>query len=264
MLSFITPQAVSLIAAANPAGAAPPNSAQVTSVWDFVLKGGFMMIPIGICSLVMLAVAAERALSVRKRSVIPPSFLPGLKKKFSEPGADPAAAISYCKKNDSPIARIFAAGLKRLHLPLETLERHISEAGEREIIKLRKNLRALSIIAAITPLLGLLGTIFGMISAFQTVAVTGDALGRTELLASGIYEALITTAAGLIVAIPALILYHWLSAKIDKIVHEMDLMTLDFVETYALPSLAASPRRLRSEHADNGAVVEPAVAAIED
>lgn len=257
--STLTP----LFAAATPAGGAP-SPAQVTSVWDFVLKGGFMMIPIGLCSLVMIAVAAERALSVRKRSVIPPNFLPGLKKKISEPGADPASAISYCKKNPSPIARVFAAGLKRLHLPLETLERHIAEAGEREVIKLRKNMRALSIIAAVTPLLGLLGTIFGMIAAFQTVAVTGDALGRTELLASGIYEALITTAAGLIVAIPALILYHWLSARIDRIVNEMDLMTLDFVESYALPSVSPMRRRTTTERVDNGAMDEPAIAVIED
>ncbi len=256
MLTMFTP--VLTLAATN-AGA--PSPAQVTSVWDFVLKGGFMMIPIGICSLVMLAIAAERSLSIRKRSVIPPSFLPGLKKKMDDANGDPSAAISYCKKHPSPIARVFAAGLKRMHLPLETLERHIAEAGEREVIKLRKNMRALSIIAAITPLLGLLGTIFGMIAAFQTVAVTGDALGRTELLASGIYEALITTAAGLIVAIPSLIFYHWLSAKIDRIVHEMDLMTLEFVESYALPSAAAPRVRNRIEESDNGAATEPAVAA---
>ena len=218
-----------------------PASLQVTSVWDFVLKGGWMMIPIGAFSLVAIAVAAERAISTRKRVIIPPGFALALKKKLADAG--PAAALAYCKKHPSPVARVFAAGVKRLGLPLETLERHIAEAGEREVILLRRNMRALSIIAAVAPLMGLLGTIFGMIGAFQTVAVSGDALGRAELLASGIYEALITTAAGLIVAIPSLLLYHWLSARIDRAVREMDLLTLDFIERHALPSPALTPLR---------------------
>jgi biopolymer transport protein ExbB len=92
----------------------------------------------------------------------------------------------------------------------------------------------LAVIASIAPLLGLLGTIFGMIDAFQTVAVSGEALGRTESLAKGIYQAMITTAAGLMVAIPVLIGYHWLAGKIDRLVGEMDRMTVEFVEQHAL------------------------------
>lgn len=234
MIQTLSSTAIFMLAQAPPA--AVDTAVQVTSIWDFILKGGVMMIPIGLCSLVTIAVAADRAISLRKSAVIPPTFLLGLTKQLETSADDPAASLAYCKQNDSPVARVFAAGVKRLGLPLEILERHIAEAGERELFKLRKNMRALSIIAAISPLLGLLGTIFGMIAAFQTVAVSGDALGRTELLASGIYEALITTAAGLIVALPALILYHWLSAKIDKLVNEIDLLTLDFIESYALPT----------------------------
>ena len=90
----------------------------------------------------------------------------------------------------------------------------------------------LSVIASITPLMGLLGTIFGMIRAFQTVAASGEALGKTEMLAGGIYEAMITTAAGLLVAIPVLICYHWISAKIDTLVMDMDQMTQEFIEEF--------------------------------
>jgi biopolymer transport protein ExbB len=248
MIQTLSSTAIFMLAQAPPATV--DTAVQVTSIWDFILKGGVMMIPIGLCSLVTIAVAADRAISLRTSAVIPPTFLPGLKKKLDESADDPAASLAYCKKHDSPVARVFSAGVKRLGLPLEILERHIAEAGERELFKLRKNMRALSIIAAISPLLGLLGTIFGMIAAFQTVAVSGDALGRTELLASGIYEALITTAAGLIVALPALIMYHWLSAKIDKLINEIDLLTLDFIESHALP--AARPVR-SSVFADNGA-----------
>ena len=153
--------------------------------------------------------------------------------------------MDYCKQQPSTTARVFLAGIKRLGEPVETLERHIAEAGEREATGLRKHLRVLSVIAAIAPLLGLLGTIFGMITAFQTVATSGDALGKTELLAEGIYEAMTTTAAGLIVAIPALLMYHWVSARVDTLVIRIDHMTLDFIEEHASwqsPQTATTPR----------------------
>ncbi|MHC4975657.1 MAG: MotA/TolQ/ExbB proton channel family protein [Planctomycetota bacterium] len=227
MLDQILP---TLLAQADPSGGAD-TSLQVNSVWDFVLKGGPVMWPIILCSLVALAVFLERLVSLRTSRVIPKSFLPGLQQALSARDAKPVA-LDYCRTNESPIARVFLAGIKRLGEPIETLERHISEAGEREATALRKHLRVLSVIAAIAPLLGLLGTIFGMIDAFQTVATTGEALGKTELLAEGIYEAMTTTAAGLIVAIPALIMYHWVSARVDAIVVRVDAMTVEFIEDH--------------------------------
>ena len=173
----------------------------------------------------------------RRRRVIPPGFLPGLKNVL---GKDPndserrKKALEYCIQDGSPIATVFANGIKRLGQPIEILERHMQEAGEREVLKLRRYLRSLAVIASVTPLLGLLGTIMGMIAAFRTVAGSGEALGRTELLAEGIYEAMITTASGLMVAIPVLMLFHWISAKIDALVSEMDQITVEFVEEYVL------------------------------
>ncbi len=223
---------------------APDASAvQVKSIWDFVVKGGPMMIPIGICSLIALTVIVERLISLRRSRIIPGDFLSGLKKVLSPDAAGRARALDYCKVNDSPVASVFATGIKRLGEPLETLERHIQEAGEREVAKLRKYLRVLSVIASIAPLMGLLGTIFGMIRAFSTVAASAEALGRTEQLAQGIYEAMITTAAGLLVAIPVLVGYHWIAAKVDRLVSEIDHMTVDFIEDYAMsgsPSAAAN------------------------
>jgi biopolymer transport protein ExbB len=212
-----------------------PSSADINSVWDFVIKGGPVMIPIGICSLVALAVMIERLISLRRSHVIPRSFLPGLRSAFESSARN---AMEFCKSRPSAVANVFAAGIRRLGEPVEVVERHVQEAGEREALKLRKNLRVLSVIGSTAPLLGLLGTITGMITAFQTVAASGEALGRTELLAKGIYEAMITTAAGLIVAIPVLICYHWLSAKIENLVMEIDRMTVDFIEQYARPTRA--------------------------
>ena len=209
------------------------EAVEIQSIWDFVTKGGPMMIPIGIASLVALAVIVERFVSLRRRKVIPPGFLPSLRSALNDGSGNANRALEFCKTNGSPVANVFAAGIKRLHEPVALLEKHIGDAGEREVLKLRKNVRVLSVIASVAPLLGLLGTIFGMITAFQTVAMSAEALGKTELLAKGIYEAMITTAAGLSVAIPALIGHHWISAKIEHLVTEIDQMTVDFVEEFA-------------------------------
>ncbi|MDY7109837.1 MAG: MotA/TolQ/ExbB proton channel family protein [Planctomycetota bacterium] len=227
-----------------PAPSEAASAVEVQSVWDFVAKGGVMMIPIGLCSLIALTVVIERAVSLRRRKVIPPGFLPGMKEKLKHAQNDPAEALEYCRDDGSPIANVFAAALRRRARPIELIERHIQETGQREVLKLRRYLRVLSVIAAISPLLGLLGTIFGMITAFQTVAASADALGKTEMLAEGIYEAMITTAAGLIVAIPVLICYHWLSAKVQKLVMEIDQTTLAFIEELAGRPAAADEAAL--------------------
>lgn len=205
----------------------------VANLWDFVEKGGVMMIPIGICSFVAMAVFIERLVSLRRENVIPKAFLVGLKKILKKDPTNKTAAIKYCKKNKSPVANVFASGIKSLDVSIESMQQHIDDAGSREVVKLRRFVRVLSVIASVAPLLGLLGTIFGMIRAFQTVAVMGEALGKTELLAEGIYEAMITTAAGLCVAIPVLIAYHLISSKIDRLVADIDQMTVDFLEELA-------------------------------
>jgi biopolymer transport protein ExbB len=226
-----------LVAQAAPA----PNPAAVLSLWDFMVKGGPVMIPIGICSLVALAVIIERLVSLRRAKIIPPDFLTGLRAALNGGTGGAERALQYCEKDGSPVANVFAAGIRRLSEPVELLEKHIEEAGQREVLKMRKYLRLLSVISSVATLLGLLGTIFGMITAFQTVANSGEALGKTELLAKGIYEALITTAAGLIVAIPVVICYHWFAAKVERLVSEIDQMTVDFVEEHVRRK-SASPK----------------------
>ena len=208
--------------------AAVPESVQVQSVWDFVRKGGLMMIPIGLCSLLAVAVITERLISLRRKVVIPPAFLTGLTKVLKD--GDRPAAVAYCRKNDSPVANVLGAVLRKIDRSPEAIERHVQESAQREVLKLRKNLRSLAVIASVTPLMGLLGTIFGMIRAFQTVAVSGEALGKTEMLAGGIYEAMITTAAGLTVAIPVLIFFHVISGRIDKLIAEIDYLTVELID----------------------------------
>lgn len=226
-----------LVLASAPALKETNAAVDITSMWDFVVKGGIVMIPIGICSLIALAITVERLLVTRPSRVIPTGFLARLRELVSS--GERARCLDYCRQAPSPIARICEAGLHNWNLALEQVEKSITDAGHREIARLRTNMRGLSVIASIAPLLGLLGTIFGMIKAFQTVAASGDALGRTELLAAGIYEAMITTAAGLIVAIPVIVIYNFIIARIDRLVLEMDAACLELVKEHRLMSATA-------------------------
>ncbi len=222
-----------MLTLAQAADNADNASMAVGSVWDFILKGGWMMIPIGICSLVVLTVSVERAIVLRRKEVIPDGFEEGLTPKLEAGLRGKRDAETYCTQSASPIGRTVLAGVERMGRSMEAVEKHMASAGEHEIFALRKRLRALSVVAAIAPLLGLVGTIFGMIKAFQTVALSGEALGKTELLAGGIYEAMITTAAGLVVAIPALVLHHWFASRIENITRLMDGVCVRAVETIA-------------------------------
>ena len=140
-----------ILAQATEAAGDVASSVEVQSVWDFIRKGGLMMIPIGLCSLVALTVIVERFISLRRSTVIPPAFLPGLRKLLTDKPGDKAGAIAYCRKSKSPVANVFAAGLRKLDGSEEIMERHITEAGEREVVKLRKYVRSLAVIASVTP-----------------------------------------------------------------------------------------------------------------
>ena len=213
------------------------NDAAVTSVLELVQKGGVMMIPIGICSLIVVAVAVERTAVLRGSRIVPKGFRKGLDRSMDEALTESDArhaGIQYCKSKKSPAANLILAGLEKLGHAHEIVEKHMAAAGEDEVYLMRRRLRALTVVAAVAPLMGLTGTIFGMIKAFQTVATSADALGKAELLAEGIYEAMITTAAGLLVAMPTLIIYHWLSGKIERYARDLDLLGVAFIETRVL------------------------------
>lgn len=219
----------------------------VNSIWDFVLKGGVMMIPIGVCSLIVLAVVLERTILLRRSRIAPAGLTARVGDVVDRGAKGKAAALELCERDGSPLAAIFTAGIRQMGRSMSFIEKHMAARGEQEVFGLRRRLRALSVIAAVSPLLGLVGTIFGMIKAFQTVAVSQESLGKAELLAEGIYEAMITTAAGLLVAIPTLIFYHWISGKIDRLVRILDSEAVAFAERLgvaASPELAEVEREL--------------------
>jgi biopolymer transport protein ExbB len=207
--------------AANPIVA----GGQLHSVWDFIVKGGPAMGAIIACSLVALAVIVERAVVLRRMAIIPPGFLEGLEAI----GGDRQRALAYCEASGSPAGAILAAAIRRRGHPEAAVEKAVEDAGRRELMRLRKRVRLLGVLPQVSTMLGLLGTIFGMIKTFQAIATSGQALGKTELLAKGIFEAWTCTAAGLLVAIPVMIAYHVVLGRIDGMIVDLDKLAVDFV-----------------------------------
>jgi biopolymer transport protein ExbB len=211
------------------------------SFWELLLKGRWFMIPIGLCSLMGLAIIIERLIALRRGAVMPPGFMDGLREAFTGSDESRDAGLEYCSAHDCPISRVAAAGIRKLRRGEEAAEQAIEDAGSNEVSKLRRNLRLLYGVAAVAPMLGLLGTVWGMIQAFQVASVAG--LGRADKLATGIYEALVTTFGGLTVAIPVMIFYYYFLSKIDAIVHEMNELSVQFTEHYTgepTPAAAAA------------------------
>lgn len=209
------------------AGEGPPQAA-AESLLDLLIKGGPVMVPLALCSVIAVTVAILRLFTLRRRTIIPDNFMVGL---LDVSGPSPEAqekAVAYCERVDGPVGRIFRAGIINLPRGEGSAEKAIEDAGGREVDKLKRSLRPLSMVASISPLLGLLGTVYGMIGAFQTAALVG--MGKADVLAKGIYEALVTTAAGLTIAIPAILLYQYFNGRVDRLVDEIDDMGIRFME----------------------------------
>ncbi len=208
------------------------------SILELLQRGGVLMYPLYLASFIMAAFGIERAFSLQRRRILPPDVVARIREVSaqSQGPVDVHKLLEDIVHSDTPIVRIVRAGLRKAYRPAVEIEKAIEDAGAKEVAKMRRNCKVLSITASVSPLLGLLGTVVGMIKAFMTVASQEAALGRTELLASGIYQALVTTATGLCIAIPALVLYHIFIDKVERLVIEMDDITLDLVERMSTPS----------------------------
>ena len=189
------------------------------NLWTTLARGGPLMIPILICSLVGLTFTIERFVALRQKAVAPRDL--ATKVLDAVESGRPAEGLSLCKESSSSLARVLAAGLALADGPRDEMVGAMEEAGDRELWNLDRFAKPLSIIAGVSPLLGLLGTVWGMILAFDVVAQKG-ALGDPKALAGGIATALLTTLAGLMVAIPCYILYHYFRSRSDRMIIEIE------------------------------------------
>ena len=193
---------------------------------DLFIKGGYVMYPIMLGSIVALAVIIERFVNLREAKVIPKDFFARIKGLLLEGHIN--EALSICSKSNKPIAKIIEAGIMKYYFGRDEIKEAIEDAGRHEIAFLEKYLNLLSMIAAVEPLLGLLGTVTGMIKVFNVLSAGG--IGQAEQLAGGIGEALITTAAGLAIAIPTLVFHNLFSERADRLILKMEKSSMELTE----------------------------------
>ena len=213
------------------------------SLWDMLLTGGPLMLPIVACSFVLLLVVFERTVSLRRSRVVPRLYTERFLLQISEGALDKTDALDRCLDNSSHIACVFAAAVRKWGKPAVEVEQAVLDEGERMASHMRRFLRVINGVATVCPLMGLLGTVWGMMQAFEAIAGS-SAMGRPDLLAGGISGALLSTAAGLSVAIPALILYLWFVGRVDTLVMEIDRNGQELVNLISAEAL--EDRRTKS------------------
>ncbi|MBN1301690.1 MAG: MotA/TolQ/ExbB proton channel family protein [Melioribacteraceae bacterium] len=197
------------------------------SLFSIIIKGGWLLIPIFIASIIAVAIIIDRYIVIKKSKLNVPSFLVKIRAFLKRGDID--SAIEYCMEDKSPSANIVKKGLKKINLGHERVKEAIESAGKQEINKLEKGLSVLATISGVAPLLGFLGTVTGMISAFMKIEDLQGAANPSDL-AGGIWEALLTTAFGLAVGIIALSFYNYLVAAINKLVLDMEIISNDVID----------------------------------
>jgi len=188
------------------------------NIWDFLAKGGIIMIPLFLCSITGLAVIIEKFVSLRRRKVIVPEVVSVLENVKDE--NELGLAVSICEKHSGPFANIIRIGLENHGLDRDSIKETLLDQGRQELHQLEKGLGILETIAGIAPLLGLLGTVLGILKVFKVISVMG--VGQATALAGGISEALITTIAGLFIGIPALVAYNYFTSRAEALVLEIE------------------------------------------
>jgi biopolymer transport protein ExbB len=188
--------------------------------------GGWLMFPLFACSVIAIAIIAERFWSLQTKRIAPPELITQIWQwlRYNQVDKDRIKSL----QNNSPLGRILAAGLAERNAPRDITKESIEDTGRHVTAMMEKNLNTLGTIAAISPLIGLLGTVVGMIKVFAVITTEG--VGNPETLAGGISEALITTAAGLVVAIPSVIFYRYFRGKINRLVVNMEEQAMQLIE----------------------------------
>ena len=231
-------------------GSVTSAAAASKRLFDVLRSGGVLMIPIGICSFILVVFIFERMISLRKARIIPGPFSTRFLDQLEEGDLDRSSALTLCEKNNSPIAHVFAAGIQKWGRSAVEVEQALLDEGERTSSRLRSYLRLINGIATVCPLLGMLGTVLGMIHAFDAIATVDPAMGDPKsVIATGISQALLTTAAGMTVAIPALIAYMFFSSRVDKHVMEIDRLGMKVVNLISAESLSMRSRTKSSKKA---------------
>jgi len=217
--------------AANPALPTQPLSGG-TQLIDILMKGGVIMIPIGILSIITVYVFIERYLVIRRHVSTDENFMNNIHDFIIK--GESEAALTLCRHTEKPIARMIEKGISRLGKPIKEIEESIEIAGKFEVYNLEKNVQILAVIAGIAPMFGFLGTIIGVIKIFFNISMTSDVSIGT--VSAGLYTKMVSSASGLIVGIVAYICFHWLNGMINKASHQLEWNAMNFIDLLKSPA----------------------------
>ncbi len=218
----------------TPAAAqAAATATQELSLWDLCLRGGPLMIPIALLSLVCVYIFVERALVINRASREDATFMRRIRDYVHE--GELESAHNLCKKNGSPYARLIDRGLSRIGRPVNDILAAVENTGNIEVATLSKGLPWLATTAAGAPMLGFLGTVIGMVQAFYDIASAGNS-ANIATFSSGIYTALVTTVAGLVVGVIALFAYNYLVARVNSVMNLLEQKSMEFMDLLNEPA----------------------------
>lgn len=232
MIDSIAVQAADTIATVTTSSAAAPQ-VQELSVWQLCLEGGFIMIPLAVLAVISIYVFIERAIVIRKASKEDASFMQRIRGYIHE--GEIETAQNLCTRTNTPYSRLISKGISRIGRPMNDVLVAIENTGNLEVANLGKGLPWLATTAAGAPMLGFLGTVIGMVEAFYNLASAGSS-ANIDVLAGGIYEALVTTVAGLIVGVIALFAYNYLVARINGVMTRLEGNTMEFMDLLNEPA----------------------------
>lgn len=235
ILFQITPSSDSLSNAAGQLAQAVQQTPPPTelTVWDLTLKGGIIMIPIGILSLIAVYIFIERIMAISRAGRIDKNFMNNIKDFILSGKIDSAKAM--CKSTNTPVARMIDKGISRIGRPLDDISASIENVAKLEIYKLETRMALLATIAGAAPMLGFLGTVLGMIKSLYDMSQQGENI-ILSTLAGGIYEAMVTTVGGLIVGIMAYVGYNLLVAQVEKVINKMEASAIEFLDLLNEPA----------------------------
>lgn len=203
------------------------------SIWELAIKGGWIIAILAVFSIIAIYIFIERFSIINRASKEDRNFMNNIKDFIHNGRID--SALSLCRNNNSPIARMIEKGLSRIGRPLNDINAAIENVGKLEVSRLEKNTAGLATIAGAAPMLGFLGTVIGMIRAFYDMSMAGNNID-IALLSGGIYQAMITTVAGLIVGIIAYVCYNILVARVEKLVYKLEARASEFMDLLHEPA----------------------------
>lgn len=216
------------------------------SILGYLAKGGLLMIPIAICSFIGAGIIVERWLTIKKARINTGTLMNRVRQALR--GGEVGRALDICDETPGPVASMLKEGVLRAGATRELIKESVESAGKAELYKLEKGLDSLATVAGVAPLLGFLGTVTGMIKAFMQIQSLGGQV-NANVLAGGIWEALMTTAAGLTVGIPALIFYNWLVGRVQHFVFEMERSSMELLDLLGDSAVTENAvQHLEAEH----------------